>query len=192
MSEPLILASQSEIRQKMLRNAGLRFVVQVAGIDEEILKKPGTPPPEIAQNLAVEKAAAIKADGYIIGADQVLDFNGMLLGKPQSRDEARDQFKALRGKSHQLHSAVAVLHRGQSVFEHTATVTLTMRNATDAFIESYLDRNWPGIASCVGGYKLEEEGSRLFTKIDGDYSTVLGLPLLPLLNFLADQKVIEA
>ena len=190
------LASGSRIRAELLRNAGLDIVAKAVEIDEARLKSQllaaKQAPEKIALELAREKALALEADGYVIGADQVLDFNGTILSKPRDKDEAQAHLHALRGQAHQLHSAVCVVCDGKTVFSHVATVTLKMRVFSEDFLEAYLQRNWPRISSAVGGYMLEEEGSRLFREIDGDYFTVLGLPLLALLNFFADEGAISA
>jgi septum formation protein len=123
----------------------------------------------------------------VLGCDQVLDHDGIPWGKPESADAARAQLRALRGQTHRLFSAVVLYDAGQPVWRHVGEVRLTMRPFSDDYLDVYLGRNWPAVADSVGGYKLEEEGARLFQSIDGDYFTVLGLPLLPLLGYLGQR-----
>jgi septum formation protein len=128
----------------------------------------------------------------VLGCDQVLDFNGTAWGKPATVDAARAQLRSLRGQTHHLLSALVLYDAQEPVWRHVGEVRLTMRIFSDNYLDAYLARNWPGIADTVGGYKLESEGARLFTTIDGDYFTVLGLPLLPLLGYLGQRGFIPA
>lgn len=198
MTVPLVLASGSAIRAQLLENAGLRFRVEVPRVDEDAIRRAliaeDAAPRDIADTLAEMKARKIseKTPGaLVIGCDQVLDFEGALISKPDSPEAALDQLKAMRGKRHKLLSAVVVYHDGAPVWRHVGQVRLTMRDATDAYLSGYVARNWDSIRHSVGGYKLEEEGVRLFTAIDGDYFTVLGMPLLELLSFLTTWGAIE-
>ncbi|RFU13804.1 septum formation protein Maf [Rhodobacteraceae bacterium W635] len=194
----IILASGSHVRKKLLTNAGLSFRAQPARIDEAAIKAAlaaeNATPRDIADALAEFKARKVaeKHPGaVVIGTDQVLEFQGGILSKPVSRDAASEQLRALRGQQHRLLSAVVVYEDAEPVWRHVGQVRLTMRDVSDGFLNAYLDRNWPGIGDSVGGYKLEEEGIRLFSRVEGDYFTVLGLPLLDLLGFLAQKGVID-
>jgi len=185
------LASGSEIRAKLLRNAGVEFDVAVARVDEDMLRRAleseGAPPRDIADALAEAKAGKVATknpDKLVIGCDQVLEFEGKVFSKPQSVDEVRQQLRLLRDSRHQLLSAMVVFHKNQPVWRHVGVVGLQMRDFSDEYLEDYLARNWDSIRWSVGGYKLEEEGVRLFHRVDGDYFNVLGLPLIELLNYL--------
>lgn len=198
MTIPLVLASGSSIRAQILRNAAVTFSIQVPRIDEQSIKQSlvaeGTSPRDIADALAEMKARKIgdKTPGaLVIGSDQVLDFDGMLLSKPQSPDEALEQLKSMRGKRHRLFSAAVIFENGQPVWRHVGRVTLQMRDSTDAYLQGYVDRNWPEIGHAVGAYMLEQEGVRLFSRIEGDYFHVLGMPLLEILGYLTVRGIIE-
>ena len=198
MVMPVILASGSEIRAQMLRQAGVDFDVQVARVDEQMIKEAlvadGALPRDIADALAESKARKVAQKNYnafVIGCDQVLEFNGNLLSKPKSPDEAIDQIIAMRGERHTLLSAAVIYNEGKPIWRHVGQVRLRMRDATDAYISGYVERNWDSIQNSVGGYKLEEEGVRLFHSVEGDYFNVLGMPLLPLLAFLTLRGEIE-
>ncbi len=198
MSRLIILASASEIRQRLLRNAGVCFESRTARIDEAMIRDSllaeGAQPRDIADALAefkAQKLATSENDALVIGCDQVLEFQGRILSKPENIDQARDQLETLRGKEHQLLSAVVVFDAAKPVWRHIGKVHLTMRNFSDEYLESYLTRNWERIRHSVGGYKLEEEGVRLFSGITGDYFTVLGLPLLELLSYLSEREILQ-
>ena len=197
MSE-IILASGSSTRKTLLSNAGLTFRAQPARIDEAAIKaallSEKASPRDVADALAEFKARKIsekEPGAVVIGSDQVLDLHGAVLAKPADRQAVADQLWALRGKQHSLLSAVVVYENAKPVWRHVGQVRLKMRDISDSFLEAYIDRNWPGIGDSVGGYKLEEEGIRLFTRIEGDYFTVLGLPLMDLLGFLTQRGVID-
>ncbi|MEP3442579.1 Maf family protein [Sulfitobacter sp.] len=191
MTVPIILASGSAIRHQMLRNAVVEHTVQVARVDEEMIKQAlvaeGAPPRDIADALAEMKAAKISEKNMgalVIGCDQVLEHAGTLLSKPSCPDTAFEQLTNLRGDRHTLLSAAVLYEDGKPVWRHVGQVRLRMRDVSDAYLRDYIERNWDSIQHAVGGYKLEEEGVRLFSRIDGDYFNVLGMPLLEILNYL--------
>ncbi len=195
----LIFATASETRRQLLSAAGVQAEAMPARIDEDAirhaLEAESAKPRDIADTLAEMKARKIAEkhpDARVIGCDQVLAFENRVWGKPETPDIARDQLRALRGRSHQLLSAVVVYEDARPVWRHIADVRLTMGNFSDAWLDDYLARNWDSIRHSVGGYKLEEEGVRMFTDIRGDYFTVLGLPLLPLLAWLGNRGAIAA
>ncbi|WP_292284613.1 Maf family protein [Marivita sp.] len=191
MNLDLILASGSQIRADLLRNAGLRIDVRPARIDEESIRQAleaeEAASRDIADTLAEMKARKVseKSPGtLVLGCDQVLSVNKAVLSKPKSPDEARDQLRLLRNTSHTLLSAAVLYEDAKPTWRHVGVVRLRMRDFSDAFLDSYIERNWDSVRHSVGAYKLEEEGARLFTQVQGDYFTVLGLPLLELLNHL--------
>lgn len=191
MTEPIILASTSEIRSKILRNAGVDHSVTPARIDEDSIKRAleaeEAPPRDIADTLAEMKARKVAEKGIgtlVLGCDQVLSFKGAVLSKPETPQEARDQLVALRGETHQLLSAAVVYEDLKPVWRHVGVARLAMRDFSDAYLDDYVERNWDSIRWSVGGYKIEEEGIRLFRMIQGDTFTIQGMPLLELLSYL--------
>ena len=194
----LILASGSAIRAELLTNAGVPFTTAKAAVDEEMIKQSlmaeGVRPRDISDALAEAKAQRVgvkEPAALTLGCDQILDLDGTVFSKPESREQAADQLSRLSGKTHRLRSAAVIYHDVQPVWRFVGEVRMTMRPLSPAYVSDYLDRNWPEVGSSVGAYRIEEEGSRLFSRIDGDYFSILGLPLLPLLTFLQDREVIR-
>ncbi|MGH1330089.1 MAG: Maf family protein [Paracoccaceae bacterium] len=191
MTRPLILASTSAIRQIMLRNACVEFEARPARIDEDAIKASllaeGAKPREIADALAEGKARKIakkEPGALVLGCDQVLDLKGKLFSKPRSIEEAGAQLAELSGQTHKLLSAAVLYEEGKPVWRHIGEARLSMRILSPAYQADYLSRNWESIRSSVGCYKLEEEGVRLFARVEGSNFTVLGLPLVEFLSYL--------
>lgn len=194
----LVLASGSSARRELLKNAGLSFEVVPSTVDERALEEPllarGASPSEIASLLAVEKAREVSRripDAIVIGADQTLDLDGHRGTKSETREAAREQLARLAGRTHHLRSAVAVARNGEILWQHLDSAALTMRPLTADEIESYIARIDDSVLKSVGVYQLEGEGVRLFDSIEGSYFTILGMPLLPLLKYLREIRVIE-
>jgi septum formation protein len=196
---PLILASSSKIRAQLLEAAGLAFIVEPPGLDESAMRQAVggerlLSPSDVAEVLARAKAEAVSdlaRTAYVVGADQVLSFGDVILSKPDSMETARRQLLDLRGKSHKLHTSVALATNGATVWAETQVATLTMRKLSPEFIGRYLAAAGEEVLNSVGAYQIESFGIQLFEKIDGDYFTILGLPLLPLLAALRREGVIE-
>ncbi|MFY8143346.1 MAG: Maf family protein [Caulobacter sp.] len=187
---PVTLASQSSARQMILKNAGVAFEAVSPGVDEDAAKAgllaEDVTPRDIADALAEMKAVKVstKRQGLVIGADQTLDLKGRLIDKAGSLDEARARLLELRGTTHKLHSAVVVARDGRPIWRIVESAKLSVRPFSDAWLDRYIERRGEALLWSVGCYELESEGVQLFDKIEGDYFTILGLPLVGLLDFL--------
>jgi septum formation protein len=196
---PLILASSSKTRARLLEAAGLAFIVEPPGLDESVMRQAvsgaqSLAPHDVAEVLARAKAEAVSdfaPKAYVIGADQVLAFGDLIISKPETMEAARRQLLDLSGKTHTLHTAVAVATNGETIWAETTMATLTMRRLSPEFIGRYLAAAGEEVLSSVGAYQIESLGVELFDKIDGDYFSILGLPLVPLLDTLRGEGVIE-
>jgi septum formation protein len=188
--DPLILASKSEVRRKLLEAAAIPVAIDPADIDERGIeaRHSGLGPADAALLLAREKALATARSrtGFVLGADQTLALGERRFSKPDGRATAREQIKALAGQTHVLNSAAAIADGGKIVFEAVSTARLTMRHLSDESLDAYLDAAGVRVTTSVGAYQLEGLGVHLFEKIDGDHFTVLGLPLLKLLGFFRE------
>ena len=194
--QPLVLASKSNVRGKILAAAGLRFEIRPAQIDERALEaKAGiTDAAASARLLAHAKAQAVSATrpGHLVlAADQTLARGAARFSKPADRAAAGEQLRALRGRTHELHSALALVRDGAVLFDCVDTARLTMRDVSDRFLDEYLDMAGDAALTSVGAYQLEGIGIHLFERVEGDYFTILGLPLLPLLAFLRQNKFVD-
>jgi nucleoside triphosphate pyrophosphatase len=188
-AQPLVLASRSEVRGKLLAGAGLRFETRPSQIDERAVEAQAgiSDAAGAARHLAVAKAknvAALLPGRLVLGADQTLARGGRRFGKPADRPKAAEQLRELRGRTHELNSALALVRDGEVLFDCVDTARLTMRDFSDGFLEAYLDLAGGAALASVGGYQLEGIGVHLFERVEGDYFTILGLPLLLLLDFL--------
>ena len=197
-SHRLILASKSKSRAAVLKAAGLKFEQVGSGVDEDALKDALR-----AENASVAKQADLLAEtkalkvsisqaGVVLGCDQMLDLDGVGLDKVSTRDEARDVLRRLRGKTHILQSAIVACVEGAPVWRHLSQPRLRVRNFSDAFLEDYLDDIGDAAFEGVGCYQVEGRGALLFDRIEGDYFSILGMPLLPLLQWLRDRGTIPA
>lgn len=189
----IILASASGARRTMLEAAGVALAVDVAAVDEDAVKQSlaleTRSPMRVAETLAELKAVRVSArhpGQLVIGADQMLDYDGRWFDKPRTLAEAREQLLTLRHRTHRLTSSVVAVRDGRRLWYHTEHALLAMRNFSEAFLDRYLEQVGAAALSSVGAYQLEGLGAQLFLKVDGDFFTVLGLPLLPLLDFLRE------
>ena len=197
----LVLASQSPTRARLLESAGLSFQVVPPAIDESAVKEAvlngndGIDAADLSLILAQTKAASVsetQGSALVIGADQVLACDGTLFDKPRDRDDARRQLVTLRGTAHALHTSVACAEGGEVLWHTHTQATLTMRDFSNEFLGQYMALVGADLTASVGGYQLEGPGAQLFDAVDGDYFSILGLPLLPLLSFLRQRGVIAA
>ena len=196
-SERLILASKSAARRAMLADAGVVFSVQVADVDEDAVKAAhdAADAAGLAVELARVKALAVSRhhdDAWVLGADQTLAFDGGLVSKADSLDAARARLMSMRGRPHHLHSGAALARNGQIVWSGVDTATMRVRAFSEAFLDAYLAAEGEALLACVGSYRLEGMGSQLFEAVEGDYFTVLGLPLWPVLAELRRAGVLRS
>jgi len=197
IDKPLVLASKSAVRHALLRDAGIPVEVAPADIDERAIEQRAdtSDAGDIAALLAREKARAIATrlpGRLVLGADQTLALGARRFSKPPDLAAARDQLKALHGRTHELHTAIALLREGAVVFEHREVARLTMRAFSDAFLAGYLEVMGSAVTTSVGGYQLEKSGIQLFERIEGDHFVILGLPLLALLQYLRQSGCLAA
>ena len=191
--KPLTLASGSQVRAALMRAAGLEFDIAVSGVDEDAIKaRHGGTPDALALKLAEAKARAIARDGLVVGADQILVCDGVLFDKPKDMDEARQNLKKFRGRTHTLVSGTVLLDDGKPVWSLAEQVTLTMRQFSDEFLEAYLLDVGDDVLKSVGCYQLEGRGVQLFEGVNGDYFAILGLPLVPLLAALRARGAVRS
>jgi septum formation protein len=192
----LVLASKSAARRAVLEGAGVSFEAVGSGVDEDVTKNEllgrRATPRQVAEALAEEKALAVSVGRaeLVIGADQTLEFQGKLYDKTETLAAARERLQTLRGKPHMLHSAVVVAERGAVIWRETQSATLRMRDFSDSFLDDYLAAESEAALGSVGCYRLEGRGVQLFSKIDGDYFTILGLPLMGLLEMLRKRGIL--
>ncbi len=194
----LVLASGSRIRAELLQNAGLSIEIDPADVDERLVEAPlleaDFAPEDIATVLAEAKANDVSERRHgdlVIGADQILAYQGRRYTKPDDMEAARRQLLAFSGKTHELHSAVVLAQNGNAVWRHVSTARLTMRELSPQFVGQYLADVGEAALSSVGAYQLEGPGIQLFEKIEGDYFTILGLPMLPLLEELRREGLLK-
>lgn len=197
MLAPLILASGSAVRARLLKSAGVTFEIIPSGVNEDEIKNAerAGDVETLAMTLAQAKAADVAARhprALVIGADQILECNGKRYDKPKDRTEAASHLRAFRGRTHRLITACTIYEGREEIWRETAVPRLTMWAFDDTFIDNYLEAAGDGVLTSVGAYQLEYLGSHLFEKIDGDYFSILGLPLLPLLAFLRTQGLLIA
>lgn len=188
----LILASTSAIRRQMLDAAGVLYEAQKPDVDEDAVKAQLSDAGEIASELAAAKACSITGDNWAIGSDSVVGAGGRLFDKPRSRDEAAEHLRFFSGKTMLLTSAVALARGGTSDWSHVETARLEVRELSEEFIREYLDAEWPEVGYTVGVFRLEARGVQLFSSIEGDHFTILGMPLIPLLNALRERGLLLA
>lgn len=197
MTLPITLASGSQIRRQILDGAGLVYDVKTSLVDESTIKasmiEMGAPPRDIADALAEAKAVKVSRDkeGLVIGADQIMVMDDLIYDKPKTMEEARARLLSMRGKPHYLIGAVVICDAGQAVWRHASKTTLHVREFSDNFLDDYLEQEGEDILSTVGAYKFEGRGAQLFSKVEGDFFSILGLSLLPVLDYLRVRGVLE-
>ena len=197
MTIGIILASKSQIRSELLLKAGLKFTAIDANIDEKEVKSSyinkGYSARDLADILAAMKAKKLSCkylDKLVIGCDQIMECNGEILSKANNPTDLADQLKFLRSKSHTLYSACVVYFANKAEWRFIGSATITMRNLSDEYISKYVDDNWDEVKHCVGGYKIENSGISFLSKVNGDYFSILGLPIIQLLDYLVNRGVL--
>lgn len=197
-SQRLILASGSAIRAQIMSEAGLTYEVISKPVDEAAIKdsmlSEGSRLRDIADALAEAKALRVSRteSGFVVGADQIMVMDDKLFDKPPTIEAARERLKEMRGKSHKLMGAVVVCENGQPVWRHLSVTTLTVREFSDAFLDEYIEMEGESLTRSVGAYRFEGPGAHLFSKVEGDFFSILGLPLVPLLDYLRTRGVIPS
>lgn len=190
MTPPIILASASQIRRQILDDAGISYNVKTSHVDEASIKasmhQDGAKPRDIADALAEAKSIKVSRleDGFVIGADQIMVMDDKIYDKPKDMDEARARLLSMRGKPHYLIGSVVICENGNPVWRHASKTILHVRDFSEAFLDEYLALEGEGVLSSVGAYKFEGRGAQLFTKVEGDFFSILGLSLLPVLDYL--------
>jgi septum formation protein len=190
----LILASNSQVRREMLDQAGVSFEIRLPIFDEEEVKKAGWTGEDLARRLAEGKAASIPAaaNDWVIGSDSTISVDGVRYSKPRDREQAAEHLRAFSGRTMLLSSAVALARQGAADWSHADTARLRVRPLSEAFIEAYLDAEWPGVGYCVGVFRMEGRGVTLFDEVDGSHFTILGMPLIPLLGALRQRGMVPS
>ena len=198
MTHKLTLASRSPIRAKLLQQAGIEFDAVTALVDEEMMKASmraeQAPHRDIVDKLAEIKASKVSQkypENFVLGCDQILSFNGEIFSKPKSKNALRDQLLALKCSRHELLSAAVIYRNAKPIWRFVGTAHLTMRDFSETFLDNYIEQNWKSVENCVGGYQIEADGIQLFQRVEGDYFSILGMPLLEILNFLTVRGVIQ-
>jgi septum formation protein len=179
----------------MLDAAGVSFEAVTSGVDEDAAKRAIADPRELALDLAAAKALAVSSarpEALVIGSDSVVAADGRRFDKPRDHGEAAEHLRSFSGQTMALTSAAALVRGGSVEWSHAQTASLHVRTLSEAFIQSYLDAEWPEVAYCVGVFRLEGRGVQLFDRIEGDHFTILGMPLLPLLGALRERRVVQA
>ena len=198
MTHKLILASRSPIRTKLLQQSGIEFESVSALVDEEMMKAAmlaeQAPHRDIADKLAEIKALKVSLKNlgrFVLGCDQILSFDGKVFSKPKDQSDLRKQLSVLKSGTHELFSAAVICQDAKPIWRFIGEARLTMRDFSETFLDNYIEQNWKLVENCVGGYQIEGEGIRLFQRLDGDYFSVLGMPLLEIMNFLTVRGVIK-
>jgi len=198
MTSKLILASGSPIRAKLLQQSGIDFEIVTAAVDEDMMKaamlSEQAPHRDIADKLAEIKALKVSQknpENLVLGCDQILSYDGQVFSKPKDQSDLREQLMALKSGTHELFSAAVICQNAQPIWRFIGKARLTMRDFSETFLDNYIAENWKLVENCVGGYQIEGNGIRLFHRVEGDYFSVLGMPLLEIMNFLTVRGVIK-